>query len=208
MPSRRSVLASVATLSAGSLAGCAALDDRFVPATRTQLPPPPDAVTRVGRVDTEFGDDCPHGLAGVTARCYETAERLHLRTAFRLVTGESGCTSGWGNASFHASHRWALAPDVSDGLAATGSNVVPVDRDGAPFALASDQTRTRRDWHVRFTPPRTSTSSLAFASTFAVDEPPSAGDLLGHVTAEWHVSKGWLGDERFRTRLTLRYQPE
>ncbi|WP_255151972.1 hypothetical protein [Halorarius halobius] len=205
MPSRRALLAAAGAAGA-SLAGCVGGPDRYSPAASVSLPPRPEAATPVGRTETEFGDDCPHGLGRLTARAYQTPGRITVETACDLITGHNNCTTAWGNAAFDVTHDWRLDARPFGGLDGDAADVVPVDRSEAAFALAGDRSRSSRAWSVRFTPPRDSTRTLTFRSTFAVESSPERGDTLVRVPVTWRVSKSPLANRQYGESLTLDYR--
>lgn len=216
VPSRRSLLAA-ASLAAGTpLAGCSTVTGPSgIAATfRNDLFDPPDAetapiVARAGARSGEHG--CPEGLARTEARVHEVRRsddrtELVLVTEHDVITGESGCSSGWGQTGIAVRHDWrSLSEDgaVTDGQ----SDVVPAgDDDGKQATLERQHSSETGDWRVHLTPPTKSTRTYHFASTFARPGSLDDGDVLAETRTETRVRKGWFGgNDTLETGTTLTY---
>lgn len=200
MPSRRSVLSTGCLAVASGLAGCTADPPGTAATIRGSLPDVPDAegapVVARTRERSDDDDGCPQGLLRYAGRVHERSreggpDELVLVTAYDVVTGESGCSSGWGQSGITVTHDWGDG-GVGGTLVSNGSNVVPAGGDGRA-TLEQRHGTTLGDWQVHLTPPTQSTMTYRFVSRFSPSAAPTDGDALAQVRGEARVRKGWLG---------------
>lgn len=205
MPSRRSVLAASSLAIGGALAGCGAVRD----------PPGTSATVRDGAFDVPDAEsapvvaraggqrdevDCPQGSVYPSSRVHEVRrdggpDALVLVTEYRVVTGASGCDSGWGHAGITVRHDWGAGDLPADGAVIDhASNVVPVGDDGTQEAtLEQLHDETEAHWAVHRTPPSESTATYRFASWFTDPGSPERGDPLVQPRGEVRLREGTLG---------------
>lgn len=218
MPSRRSVLASCGLAAGTALSGCSAVTSPpGVPADiggGTLDVPEAESAPIVARTEAGPDDDgCPAGLLRTEARVHEVdqpdaATDLVLVTEYDVITGESGCSSGWGQAGVTVRHDWSVGEFPATGRVTTArSNVVPTDGSGGRQAtLERERTESVEEWRVHLTPPTKSTTTYRFASTFTGSGDRSAGDTLVGTRGEARVRNGWVGGSgELGTTTTLVY---
>lgn len=216
MPSRRSVLATGALAAGTAVAGCASITGPpgTAAAIRGNAPgvPAVESAPIVARSSARSGDHgCPEGLLRAETRVQEVAGDGEPRafvavTEYDVITGESGCSTGWGQTGVRVRHDWDAGGLSEDGVVSTTqSNVVPT-AEASQARLENQHTTAHGEWAVHLTPPTKSTMSYVFASTFADPGSPADGTVLLATEAEASVRKGWLGGSAtLRTETTLTY---
>lgn len=217
MPSRRSVLTASGLAASVALAGCSTVtgppgtDATF----RGDVPDVPEAESApvVARAETRSDEHgCPEGLVRAEARVHEVARpddrtELVLVTEYDVITGESGCSSGWGQTDVAVRHDWRTDVLSDDGLV-TGwqSDVVPTDDGRKQATLEQKHATGTGDWRVHLTPPTKSTRTYHFVSTFSEPGSLANSDALVETRAETRVRNGWLGgNDTLVTEATLTY---
>jgi hypothetical protein len=211
MPSRRTVLSAGGLALASGLAGCAGSSPGVTATIRGSGPdvPDPENAPVVARTRERSDDDgCPQGLLRASGRVHERTrdggpDELVLATAFDVITGESGCSSGWGQAGIDVTHDWGDG-DVAGTLTTNGSNVVPTDGDGQA-TLERRHDTTLGDWRVHLTPATQSTMTYGFVSRFEPSGSPSGGDALAQIRGAASVEKGWFSSGTLGANSVLTY---
>ncbi len=220
MPSRRSILTTCSLAASASLAGCSTISsppgsDAVIRSDGFDLPDP-ESDPVVVRAETDSGEDsCPEGLLQTSARIHEVRRpdedgpnQMLLVTKHNVITGNSGCGSGWGQTGITIHHDWQkdsfpFAANITD----MGSNVVYTDDSDKKTATLEKQDGGKNGyWQVHLTPPWKSSGTFYFVSVFTNTDTLSEGDVLAKARAESKVRKGWFGgNDVLKTETTLRY---
>ena len=148
MPSRRSLLASLSVAAGPGLVGCSAGPPGVAATTDGDAYDTPDPASApvVARDEAESAAEaCPEGMVQARSRVHERptdgGREFVLASRYRIIPGENFCVGrGWKQAGIAVTHAWERRT-AGSGIATTGSNVVPTERDGW-LALEPSRQRT------------------------------------------------------------------